>query len=48
MARLKCFGKGDIMLADSYYASYFLIAAPMKMGVDVSLWTTPSAPHGLS
>jgi len=21
---LKCFAKGDIMLADSYYASYFL------------------------
>jgi hypothetical protein len=31
---LKCFAKGDIMLADSYYASYFLIAALMGMGVD--------------
>ena len=31
---LKCFVKGDIMLTDSYYASYFLIAALMGMGVD--------------
>lgn len=31
---LKCFSKGDIMLADSYYCSYFLIAALMAMGVD--------------
>ena len=31
---LKCFAKGDILLADSYYASYFLIAALMAMGVD--------------
>ncbi len=31
---LKCFAKGDIMLADSYYASYFLIATLMGMGVD--------------
>jgi len=31
---LKCFVKGDIMLADSYYASYFLIAALMRQGVD--------------
>ena len=31
---LQCFAKGDIMLADSYYASYFLIAALMAMGVD--------------
>ena len=31
---LKCFCKGDIMLADSYYASYFLLAVLMGMGVD--------------
>ena len=31
---LKCFSKGDIMLADSYYCSYFLIAALTAMGVD--------------
>ena len=31
---LKCFAKGDIMLADSYYASYFLIATLTGMGVD--------------
>ncbi len=31
---LKCFVKGDIMLADSYYCSYFLIAALLAMGVD--------------
>ena len=31
---LKCFAQGEIMLADSYYASYFLIAALMAMGVD--------------
>ena len=31
---LQCFSKGDIMLADSYYCSYFLIAALMAMGVD--------------
>ena len=31
---LKCFSKGDIMLADSSYASYFLLAALMGMGVD--------------
>ena len=31
---LQCFAEGDIMLADSYYASYFLIAALMGMGVD--------------
>jgi hypothetical protein len=24
---LKCFTEGDVMLADSYYCSYFLIAA---------------------
>ena len=31
---LQCFAEGDIMLADSYYASYFLIAALTGMGVD--------------
>ena len=31
---LKCFTEGDVMLADSYYCSYFLIAALMGMGVD--------------
>ncbi len=31
---LKCFAAGDIMAADSYYCSYFLVAAPMAMGVD--------------
>lgn len=31
---LKCFEKGDVMLADSYYCSYFLIATLLAMGVD--------------
>ena len=31
---LQCFFPGDIMLSDSYYASYFLIATLMGMGVD--------------
>ncbi len=31
---LKCFAQGDIMLADSYYASYFLNVALMGMCVD--------------
>jgi len=31
---LRCFAAGDIMLADSHYASCFLIAAQMAMGVD--------------
>ena len=31
---LKCFAKGEIMLADSHYASYFLLAALTAMGVD--------------
>ncbi len=31
---LKCFVKGDVMVADSYYCSYFLIAQLMGMGVD--------------
>ena len=31
---LKCFAKGEIMLADSCYATYFPIVAPMTMGAD--------------
>jgi hypothetical protein len=31
---LKCFVRGDVMIADSYYCSYFLIAALLAMGVD--------------
>ncbi len=31
---LQCFAEGDIMLADSYCASYFLIAALTGMGLD--------------
>jgi hypothetical protein len=31
---LPCFVKGDVMVADSYYCSYFLIAALLKRGVD--------------
>lgn len=31
---LGCFRKGDIMIADSYYPSYFLVAALKQMGVD--------------
>ncbi len=31
---LGCFGAGDVMVADSYYPSYFLIAALLKRGVD--------------
>jgi hypothetical protein len=31
---LKCFAAGDVMLADGYYCSYFLIAVLMAMGVD--------------
>ena len=31
---LKCFVEGDVMLADSYYSSYFLIASLLAMGVD--------------
>jgi hypothetical protein len=31
---LECFVKGDVMVADSYYASYFLIAALLRLGVD--------------
>lgn len=31
---LQCFVKGDVMVADSYYCSYFLIAALLKLGVD--------------
>ena len=30
-----CFVKGDVMLADSYYCSYFLIADMLERGVDV-------------
>ena len=32
---LGCFSRGDVMLADSYYCSYFLIAALQARGVDV-------------
>ncbi len=32
---LGCFVAGDVMLADSYYCSYFLIAALRSRGVDV-------------
>lgn len=32
---LQVFKSGDIMIADRYYASYFLIATLMQMGVDV-------------
>lgn len=32
---LHVFKPGDIMIADQYYASYFLIATLMQMGVDV-------------
>jgi hypothetical protein len=31
---LSCFSRGDVMIADSYYASYFLIAVLRRMGVD--------------
>lgn len=31
----ECFIAGDVMLADSYYCSYFLIADLLKRGVDV-------------
>jgi hypothetical protein len=31
---LRCFIKGDVMVADSYYSSYFLIAALVELGVD--------------
>jgi len=30
-----CFTTGDVMLADSYYCSYFLIADMLRCGVDV-------------
>ena len=30
-----CFDEGDVMLADSYYCSYFLIATMLSRGVDV-------------
>lgn len=32
---LHCFVTGDVALADSYYCSYFLIAALQKRGVDI-------------
>ncbi len=32
---LGCFSRGEVMLADSYYCSYFLIAALQARGVDV-------------
>ena len=32
---LDCFAPGDVMLADSYYCSYFLIAELQSRGVDV-------------
>ena len=32
---LGCFVAGDVMLADSYYCSYFLIAELQRRGVDV-------------
>jgi len=31
---MQCFVRGDVMVADSYYCSYFLIAALMRLGVD--------------
>ena len=31
---LECFVEGDVMVADSYYSSYFLIAALLARGVD--------------
>lgn len=31
---LECFGKGDVMVADSYYCSYFLVATWLGRGVD--------------
>jgi Transposase DDE domain len=34
---LECFVNGDVMLADSYYCSYFLIAELLSRGVDVVL-----------
>ncbi|MGH9932797.1 MAG: IS4 family transposase [Pyrinomonadaceae bacterium] len=34
---LGCFVAGDVMLADAYYASYFLIAEFLSRGVDVVL-----------
>ena len=33
--RLGCFSRGDVMLADSYYCSFFLIAALQARGVDI-------------
>ena len=30
-----CFVAGDVMLADSYYCSYFLVAQMLRLGVDV-------------
>lgn len=36
-ALLDCFVAGDVMLADAYYASYFLIAQLLSRGVDVVL-----------
>ncbi len=32
---MRCFVEGDIMLADSYFCSYFLIADMIRRGVDV-------------
>jgi hypothetical protein len=32
---LQVFNSGDIMIADGYYASFFLVATLMQMGVDV-------------
>jgi hypothetical protein len=32
---LECFVSGDVLVADSYYCSYFLIAAMLARGVDV-------------
>jgi len=31
----ECFVEGDVMLADSYYCSYFLIADMLRCGVDI-------------
>jgi hypothetical protein len=31
---LECFVEGDVVVADSYYSSYFLIAALLRLGVD--------------
>ena len=32
---MHCFNKGDVVLGDAYYCSYFLVALLMSLGVDV-------------